>query len=138
MNTGIVNVLDGTQAEAVEQAAEAIIEGSRYGDRAQQVLARYEQVDSLMPSPDELRGQGFDVAAIARALVLSKLNPVLFGRALDAGLTPEGFRELLDSVTADELSGVLTNYIEAAQEHRQHPDPSERAMHRLHECGCCG
>lgn len=111
-----------TESDARDAAVEAVIESHRYADEADRVLARYEDVETLMPSYDELKGMGVNVVALAKAL--------------QNGLDAAGFGEALKVESVENLNMGLEHLNDQAELVARHPDPVERTMHHHGECGC--
>lgn len=100
----------------------------RYIDLADRVLARYEVVDTLFPSADELEERGADAAVILKALTEGGLDAVdfgeiledgldvaLFSRAVAGGFDPACLADLADEYGVADLNGQLANFVEAAE-----------------------
>ena len=136
-----------TTADALEATAATLLDANRFGDEVTAVLSRHEDCESeaRYPSSDELSARGIDVVVLANASV-NGLDMDVFGRALEAGLDgatltkaidlgldPEAATDLLERYEADEVSGMLANYVESTEEVEANPDPVLRTLARLGE-----
>lgn len=74
-----------TVSDACEMRDEAVIEHHRYADDIDRAAAIFEDVPSLLPSYDELKGLGVRVAALAAALAAG-FSAAEAGRLLDSGV----------------------------------------------------
>lgn len=126
----LVAALATTAREHVEMAAESIIDAHRFADLTDRVLARFEDVDALFPSADELTAKGGDIVVIADALSAG-LNPVEFGRAIKAGFELSEFAGLIERNNMEDVNSGLSHFADAAEEVALHPDVLDRiaALH---------
>lgn len=122
VGTAVIGNTGWTVGEALVMAAVSKVDARRFGDDDQgfveSILARYDgDSAALYPEAAELAAAGIDLVALASAF--------------DRGLEPADFAELLATYEADELSGMLANFVEAHDEHVAYPDPAERALMRI-------
>lgn len=132
-----------TVADALAMTAAAQLDAMRFDDRTSAILARHENIPGRYPDSTELEEAGADLVVLNNASV-NGLDMDAFGRAvaagldvsvltaaIDAGLDPEDATRLLVDYEAEELSGMLANFVEAEAETALYPDPADRALMRL-------
>jgi hypothetical protein len=149
MNTAIIsNTSDSAMSRdaVLELWAESIIDNARFENQTDRVLARYEDVDALFPSADELQEKGADIVAVAKALEAG-LDPIAFGKAVENGLNLETFSAALnadgiqvehfaatvESLDIETLNGSLEHVVEACEEVTRYPSETDRILARLGE-----
>ena len=113
-----------TLASANEAILESVIDHHRFANFGDRALALFEgdEGHELFPSCEVLSARGVDLEVLVAAF--------------NAGLTGEGFAELLPTMSADGLNGALELFTEHSEDVARHPDPVDRVMHRHGECSC--
>lgn len=138
--TSIDTQIAGNNPTAVF-AASLALEAMRYEDETERVLARYGEADALFPDPDDLAEAGADLCVLLSAvnsglgpqvlgLALADIEPALLSEAFVFGLEPGAVEALLSEYGGPALSGHLSNFVEAAKEAVEEPDPLMRALRR--------
>ena len=74
-----------TMGDAYRELDLTIIEAHSFIDDTDRLLARYEDVDRILPEADELEKQGVDLRALARGLSIG-LSAEAFANALEDGI----------------------------------------------------
>src|SRR5271155_5366449 len=74
-----------SMCDAYRELDRQIIEAHSFVDETDRVLARYEEVDRVLPEADDLEQQGVDLRALARGLSIG-LSAEAFANALENGL----------------------------------------------------
>lgn len=132
----LTDVKGWTMKAALAAAIESRIEAHRYEDETDQVLARYEEVDTLFPSFEVLELLGVDVTKLADALDAG-LDARLFGLVVDNGLVIESFNQALaEGIDIPSYNSGMEHLVEQQRLIALHSDPVERTMHCHGECGC--
>ncbi len=122
-----------THAQALSAAAGRMLDQNRFGDNnpdAELLAFHGEDVGvALYPSSDELEQAGVDLVALNNAFT-NGLDSDVFGQAVNAGLSLADVNDLLDRYNADDLTGMLANFVEAEAEAAACPDANKRAFRR--------
>jgi hypothetical protein len=138
-----------------EMWASAILDGIRFRSRTDRMLARYEEVDAILPSDEELVERGADIVVLAEALesglragalrqavrrgydlsALSKafangMDVQAFGNAVNF-VVVEHFADMVERLGADDLNAGLEHLAEHRAEVRRFPSVIDRTMNRL-------
>ncbi len=126
-------------------AASAKLDTMRFVDNTTRVLARIgDEVDALYPDSDELEACGVDIVALAKVLG-RKVSAKRLGRwvaagvdinlavsALNHGLNSNAVQALVrTSSDADEVNGVLANYVEAKEDEALYASVEDRIFAAL-------
>jgi len=114
--------------------AEAVIDRFRFADDTDRILSRYEEVDTIMPSFDELVAIGVDVVRLADALEAG-LNAETFGRLVESQLDIESFNATLAAgISIPTFNEGMEHLVEISDEAARHPDPVDRILCRHGDC----
>lgn len=89
------SVTGWSESDALEASLEARLEAHRYETTEDRVLARYEDVPALLPSYDELRAMGLDMARFVDCLDRG-LNAKNFGILLAGGMNVGAFNAYME------------------------------------------
>ncbi len=122
-----------THAQALSAAAGRMLDETRFGvnDPLADILAFHgeETRVPLYPSADEMEQGGVDLVALNNAFA-NGLDSGVFGQAVNAGLALADVNDLLERYSADDLTGMLANFVEAHAEAAACPNANERAFRR--------
>jgi len=127
-----------TESDMRDAATEARLEAHRYADETDRILARYEDVDALFPSYEELKALGItNLDKLADALD-NGLSADLFGKVLGQGLDVEMFdRSLAAGIdNIPQFNDGMEHLVEQHALVALHADPLDRVMHCHGECAC--
>jgi hypothetical protein len=138
-----------------EMWASAILDGIRFRSHADAVLARYEDVDAILPSDEELEKRGADIVVLAEALeaglrpgalrkavrrgynlgalckaLSNGMDVVAFGNAVEL-IRVKHFAGMVERLDTETLNAGLEHLVEHRAEVRLFPTPMARTMNRL-------
>jgi hypothetical protein len=104
--------------------ADSIVDDAGYADENDRILARYEQVDRLFPSADELRSRGINVLLLAACI---QENMIVL----------DSFNDTINRLSSSELNQTLEHLLETSEAFTAHPDDAlDRSMHFQSCCDC--